>query len=163
MARNRRNPPPQEERQRIRERVKAMAWLLDSAIRLPGGFRIGIDALIGVVPVLGDAIGVLLSGYILMQAVRAGAPSSLLLRMGWNVAVEGVIGAVPLLGDIFDAAWKANMRNAALLDLHLQDPGASRKSSRFFAVILVLSLVVFLLLMAALFFVVLGGIKRFLG
>ncbi len=166
MPRNRnrlQNAPLSPERQKISERINAVAWLLDSAIRLPGGFRIGVDALIGLVPFLGDAVGVLFSGYILHQAVRAGAPPALLLRMVLNVAVEGIVGAVPFLGDIFDAAWKANMRNAALLDRHLEDPRGARKSSWFFVAVLVLALVGFLLLMAGLSFTALAGIKRLFG
>lgn len=133
-----------EQNRKIRDNVNAIAWLLDSAIRLPGGFRIGVDALIGLIPFLGDAVGVLFSGYVVSQAVRAGAPTSLLLRMAFNVAVEGLVGAVPLLGDFFDAAWKANMRNARLLNQHLDNPRETTRSSRLFNGLLLLALVIFL-------------------
>lgn len=75
-----------------------------------------MDALIGLVPVVGDAAGVLLSTYILVQAARLGAPRALLGRMAFNIAVEGVAGMVPLAGDVFDAWWKANQRNVRLLE-----------------------------------------------
>lgn len=123
--------PPSPETAKAQEKLKALAWLLDSSIRLPGGFRIGIDALLGLVPFLGDAAGVLLSGYIVFQAARLGAPPSVLLRMMLNVGLEGLIGLVPVIGDVFDAAWKANQRNVQLLGKYLDNPthatGASRR------------------------------------
>ncbi len=112
-------------------RLRRLAWLLDSAVRLPGlKFRVGLDALLGLVPGLGDAAGVVLSGYIVLRSWRLGAPRSVLLRMALNVVVEGVVGAVPLLGDLFDAAWKANMRNVALLEAHLERPQRTAAASR---------------------------------
>lgn len=142
------------EEERRRARVEALAWLLDSAIRLPGGFRIGLDALIGLVPVVGDAAGALLSAYIVREAARLGAPPSLLLRMAFNVLLEGLVGAIPLLGDLFDAAWKANRRNAALLAAHLDNPaGTARSSRRFVGLVLFLLLAgMALLLILPLFF-----------
>lgn len=119
-----------KETRRLRDHVNALAWLLDNAIRLPGGFRIGIDALIGLVPVLGDAAGMFLSAHIIYSAARLGAPSSLLMRMGLNVAMDSLVGLVPLLGDILDMTWKANQRNAQLLDRFLADPAGAARSSR---------------------------------
>ena len=114
-----------------RERINRVAWLLDNSIPIPGlKFRIGIDALIGLLPGVGDVIGVLLSGYIVREAARAGLPTSVLARMILNVAIEGVVGMIPLAGDVFDAVWKANQRNAALLDAYLENPRRAMKSSR---------------------------------
>lgn len=114
---------------KTREKLKALAWWLDNSIRLPGGFRIGIDAIVGLVPFLGDVLGVLLSGYIVLQAARLHAPLSVLARMLLNVAIEGVIGVVPLAGDVFDAAWKANLRNVSLLEGYLDNPAATTATS----------------------------------
>lgn len=139
-------PPLSAEAQRTLDQINGLAWLLDSAIRLPGGFRIGIDAILGLVPFLGDAAGVLLSGYIVRQAARLGAPPSLLARMVMNVAVEGVIGMIPLAGDIFDAAWKANQRNALLLGRYLENPRGVTRSSRFLVAGLLLLLLAFMVL-----------------
>lgn len=112
-------------------RLRRLAWLLDSAVRLPGlKFRVGLDALVGLVPGLGDAAGVVLSSYIVLRSWQLGVPRSVLLRMALNVVVEGVVGAVPLLGDLFDAAWKANMRNVALLEAHLERPQRTAAGSR---------------------------------
>ena len=100
-----------------RERLRQLAWLLDSSIPIPGtSLTVGVDAIVGLVPVLGDLIGVVLSSYILYEARRLGAPSWLLWRMAANVGIEGFIGIVPFAGDVFDAAFKANQRNVRLLE-----------------------------------------------
>lgn len=142
--------PLPEGARRIREQVDALAWLLDNSIRLPGGFRVGIDALIGLIPFLGDAAGVLFSAFIVRQAARLGAPRSLLLRMAMNVAVEGLVGMIPFAGDLFDAAWKANQRNARLLGSYLDNPARVTKSSRLLVAGLLLLLLLFMALMALL-------------
>jgi hypothetical protein len=112
------------------DRLARLAWLLDAAIPVPGTrFRVGLDALIGIVPVVGDLIGVALSGYILAEAARLGASRSVLARMAFNVAVEGLAGLVPLAGDVFDAAWKANQRNVRLLARWLERPARTQRSS----------------------------------
>jgi hypothetical protein len=125
-----------------RERVRRLAWLLDSSIPIPGtGFSIGLDALIGLFPVVGDVAGVLLSSYILREAARLGVPKSTLVRMALNVGIEGALGTIPLAGDVFDAAWKANQRNARLLDAWLERPGRTAAASRAFVLVLALVLV----------------------
>src|SRR5690606_17510045 len=88
------------------KRLRALAWLMDNSIPLPGGFRIGIDALIGLFPGIGDAIGAVISTYIINEARDMGAPRSVLLRMMSNVAIDTVIGAIPFAGDLFDAGFK---------------------------------------------------------
>ena len=116
-----------------RDRVNRLAWLLDNSIPIPGlKFRIGIDALIGLLPGIGDVIGVVLSSYIVREAARAGVPGSVLARMVLNVAIEGVVGLIPFAGDVFDAAWKANQRNARLLDAYAANPRHAARSSRTF-------------------------------
>ena len=140
----------------VRQRIARVAWLLDNSIPLPGvRFRIGLDAILGLIPGLGDVLGVLLSSYIVREAARAGAPPSVLTRMTFNVALEGLVGMVPFLGDVFDAAWKANQRNLVLFDAHLANPRGAVRSSRMFVAMLIAALVAFLVLTgAAAFFVV---------
>jgi hypothetical protein len=117
----------------VRERLSRLAWLLDSSIPIPGTpFTIGLDALIGLFPVVGDLAGVILSTYILKEAAALGVPRSILVRMGFNVALEGLVGMIPFAGDVFDAAFKANQRNVRLLDAYLDDPHQARRSSRLF-------------------------------
>lgn len=126
-----------------RERLEHVAWLLDSSIRLPIlGYRIGLDPLIGLIPGIGDAVGALLSGYILVEAIRLKASRVVLLKMVINVVVEVIVGALPLVGDVFDAAWKANERNMQLLEDYLDDPERTRRRSRATALMLLAGLAV---------------------
>ena len=135
----------QEGVRETRERLNQLAWLLDSSIPIPGTrLTIGLDAVIGLFPLIGDLIGVVLSSYILSEASRLGAPRIVLARMAFNVGIEGVIGIVPFAGDLFDAAFKANQRNVRLLNQWLDRPGRTERSSRAFGVLLVLGVAVFL-------------------
>ena len=137
----------------LRRRLNHLAWLLDSSIPLPGlKFRIGLDALIGLVPGIGDLIGVVLSGYIVREAARAGLPRSVLARMVFNVAIEGVVGMIPVLGDLFDAGWKANQRNVRLLDTWFASPRRAHASSRAFVLGMISLLLVLFVATAALGF-----------
>jgi hypothetical protein len=125
------NPRPLATSERLR-RLRSLAWLLDNSIPLPGGFRVGLDAVIGLVPGVGDAIGGLVSAYLINEARMMGAPRSVLLRMTGNVLIETAIGVIPFAGDLFDAAYKANTKNIALLERYELDPVGSRRSSRMF-------------------------------
>ena len=116
-----------------RARLNRLAWLLDSSIPIPGTpFSIGLDALIGLFPFVGDLVGVLLSGYIVKEAAALGVSRSVLARMALNVAVEGLVGMIPFAGDLFDAAFKANQRNVRLLNAYLDQPVRTRRASRAF-------------------------------
>lgn len=144
--------PPLRE---VRERLSRLAWLLDSSIPIPGtGFSIGLEALIGLFPVAGDLVGVLLSSYILKEAAALGVPRSILARMAFNVALEGLVGMIPFAGDVFDAAYKANQRNVRLLDAYLDHPHRAVRSSRAFLAWLTLALAAFLLVAGAMGFLV---------
>lgn len=101
-------------------RIDALATLLDTAFVVPGTqIRFGLDAVIGLVPGIGDAITTAISLYIVSEARALGVPRLLVARMLANVAFDGVIGVVPLVGDAFDVAFRANRRNMALLRDHL--------------------------------------------
>lgn len=136
--------------QQTRAKLKTLAWWLDSSIPLPGGFRIGIDAILGLVPFLGDLLGMLLSGYIVLQAGRLRAPFLVQAQMVLNIALEVLIGLVPLAGDVFDAGWKANLRNIALLERYLDQPAAAHASSRRLLALLVLGAVLWMVVVALL-------------
>lgn len=101
------------------ERLRALARLLDSAIPLPGGYRIGIDGFLGLIPGVGDIAGGLASSYIIIESARLGASTASLVRMVLNVLLESIVGIIPLVGDIFDFVWKANEKNLALLEKQL--------------------------------------------
>jgi len=128
-----------------RERLQFLAWLLDSSIPIPGTrFTIGLDAIVGLLPFIGDLIGVAASSIILMEANRLGVSRSIMTRMAFNVAVEGVVGLVPFLGDLFDAGWKANQKNVRLLTDWMDRPHQAERGSRRFVVLLVLGLALLL-------------------
>lgn len=98
------------------QRVEKLAYWLDEFITIPGtGFKIGLESLIGMVPVVGDFAGLVMGGYVVVEAHRLGAPTELKLKMIRNVALDGAIGLVPVLGDIFDFAYRSNRRNVQLL------------------------------------------------
>jgi hypothetical protein len=129
-------------------RLRRLSYLLDNSIPIPGTpFRLGLDSIIGLVPGVGDLVGGAFSLYIILEAAKLGAPRSLLARMGWNVAIDVLVGAVPLLGDLFDAGWKANVRNLALLERQVHRPVESIRANRRFVMLVGLSL--FLLLASA--------------
>ena len=110
--------------------ARRLAVLTDRAVRVPfTRFEFGLDALLGLMPGAGDATGALLSAYIVVVASRSGVSGPTLLRMLGNIGLETLVGLVPLLGDLFDAGWKANVRNVALLDQHLAAPDDQRRAS----------------------------------
>ena len=126
-------------------RLDSLSYLLDNSIRVPGtNARFGADAVIGLIPGFGDAAGALMSAYIVVQAARLGAPVTSLLRMLLNVGIEALFGAVPVLGDLFDAAFKANARNVAMLRSELERPGSTRRSSTGVVLAVLVALVVIL-------------------
>jgi hypothetical protein len=96
--------------------LERLSWLMDDLIRVPVlGWRFGLDALIGLIPGLGDTTTSLVSFYILASAVRYRVPKITLLRMGLNIAIDYLLGSLPFAGDLFDAFWKSNQMNVELL------------------------------------------------
>jgi len=103
------------------ERVRTVSRLLDDAVRVPGtDYRIGIDPILGILPVAGDGVAMLLSLYPVLEAYRLGMSRTALAKMLSLVAVDAVVGSVPVLGPVFDAFWKANKRNLRTLERHLE-------------------------------------------
>ena len=97
-------------------RLDALSRLFDIAFAIPGtNVRFGIEAILRLVPGIGDVAASALSCYLIYEARRLGVPSRIFARMLVNVAIEGVIGMVPLVGDAFDVAFRANRRNVRLL------------------------------------------------
>lgn len=137
-------PETAEERE-TRRRVEFVAWLLDSSIPIPGTrITVGLDAIIGLVPFIGDLIGVLASSIILFEANRLGVSRAVMARMTFNVAVEGVVGLIPFAGDLFDAGWKANQRNVRLLTQWMEQPHKAQRSGRQFVFLLALGILLLL-------------------
>jgi len=109
-------PIPVEDLENVPVRLQKLARFMDNSIPLPGGYKIGWDAVIGLIPGIGDLIGMLISGYIVVEGVKLGASRIVILRMVLNVILEGVIGAIPVIGDLFDMVFKSNIRNIKLLN-----------------------------------------------
>ena len=110
--------------------IRLLAKVLDSVVTIPGtNFRIGLDAILGLIPGIGDAIGAVIGTYILVTAARLGVPKPVIGRMLLNIGADAVFGAVPLVGDVADAAWRANAKNAALLDKAMTEPRSTRRAS----------------------------------
>ena len=97
-----------------------MEKLLERSFTVPGTkFPVGLDAVIGLVPVVGDLIATALGGYIVWEARNLGLPKWKLWRMAGNIAVDTAIGAVPLVGDAFDLAFRSNTKNLKIIRRHL--------------------------------------------
>ena len=106
------------------ERLDWLAHLMDSAIVIPGTrITVGLDALIGLAPGIGDTVTALISLWMVKEAHQLGAPRHIIMRMVGNVALDGIVGAVPLVGDAFDVMFRANKRNMKLLREHFAREG----------------------------------------
>jgi hypothetical protein len=126
----------------VPSQVEWLARWLDVAFRVPGlNLRFGLDALVGLIPGVGDAATSLLSLYILAAAQRLSVPRITLVRMGLNILIDAAVGAIPLVGDMFDVYWKANQKNAELLRQHLaaspERQRALNRNDRWFVIALV--------------------------
>jgi hypothetical protein len=108
-------------------RLEALARLMDGSFILPGtNIRLGLDAIIGLVPGVGDIISGLISSYLIWEARRLGASKWLIARMSANTLIDTAIGSIPVVGDAFDVMFRANMKNMALLRRHLEQRGLTR-------------------------------------
>ena len=102
-------------------RITALAKLLDNAFLIPGlNRRVGLDAVIGLVPGVGDVISAALASYIIWEARQLGLPRWKIARMVGNLAFDTAIGAIPVAGDVFDLFFKANQRNLRIINEHLK-------------------------------------------
>lgn len=110
-----------QERLATLDRIRKFSRLMDTAFRIPGTpFRFGWDPIIGLIPGLGDVIDTGFSAYVIFLAARFSLPRGVLGWMVFNIVLEAIVGTVPLIGDLFDAYYKSNIRNLALLERHLQ-------------------------------------------
>ena len=140
--------------------VSKFAYWLDAGIGIPGtSLRFGLDPILGLIPG-GDAAGAVLAGWILVEAIRTGASRATLLRIVGNVALDAGLGALPFIGDIFDFAWKANLRNVALLERHLAAPERAGRADRWFVALVLCGVSVMVLGLLALGILLTGWIVR---
>jgi len=112
-------------------RVERVARLLDDVFRIPGTqIKVGLDALIGLIPGVGDVIGLGLGGWFIYEAHRLGAPAALKWQMARNVAIDAISGFVPVLGDVVDVVYRSNRRNLGLLRGHFAPQSPAPVASR---------------------------------
>ncbi len=110
-------------------RIEALARLMDDIFLIPGtNVRVGLDAIIGLVPVVGDLVSQAISSYLIWEARKLGVSRFTMARMIGNTAIDTVVGLVPFAGDAFDVAFRANRKNVALLKAHLAKHGARRRA-----------------------------------
>ena len=110
--------------------LQKLAEFLDSKFKLPGGFRIGWDGIIGFIPGIGDLLTNLVSLYIIFRAAMLGTPPSVIMRMGLNVLLDNVFDLVPVLGNFFDIFWQSNNKNIVLFERYQSEPHPTVRSSR---------------------------------
>ncbi|WP_025057212.1 DUF4112 domain-containing protein [Sulfitobacter noctilucicola] len=112
------------------DRLRRLANRMDNAVRLPiVGVRVGWDAVLGLVPGIGDALALAPSAYIIKESHRMGVPAPTLARMGMNSGIDLLIGSIPLVGDIFDIGWRSKTRNVDLLETHLNRVASKKKAA----------------------------------
>ncbi len=141
-------PSPKRDGLRPNAELEWIANLMDGIFHVPGlGLRFGLDAILGLIPGVGDTLTTVVSVYILTAANRLGVSRLTIARMASNVAIDYLVGSIPLLGDVFDVYWKSNQKNVALLRRHLETtPEEQRRSRRgdwfFLAIVIALLLLV---------------------
>src|ERR687890_278682 len=146
--------PARAERAEVERSLDQLSRAMDGLFRIPGtGWRVGLDALVGLIPGVGDFATTAVSLYILAAGVRYRVPKVTLLRMASNVAVDYLLGAVPVVGDLFDAAWKSNQMNVELLrqraTVSKEEARSGRLSDWLFVAVIIAVLVALLIVSAA--------------
>lgn len=120
-------------------KARSLARLLDTAVGVPGTpLRIGLDAVLGLVPGAGDMVAAALSGYIVLVAVRSGTPPAIVLRMLANIGIDTLVGSVPVLGDLFDVAYKSNIKNVELMERYADQPAVVEARTRRLGILVVI-------------------------
>ncbi len=123
-------------------RIERVTHALDELVGIPGtSVRVGLDPIVGLVPVVGDVISGIVGAWVIAEAARFGIPRIVLARMVVNLLVDLAIGAIPFLGDLYDFAFRSNSRNLALFRRHALEPEASTRGEGAFFVGLALLVV----------------------
>lgn len=134
----------------IERSLDQLSRWMDGLFRIPGtGWRFGLDALVGLIPGVGDTATTVVSFYILAAGVRYRVSKATLLRMGLNIGIDYVFGSIPIIGDLFDAAWKSNQKNVALLRSRATVSAADARKGRISDWLFVICLALVLLALLA--------------
>jgi hypothetical protein len=152
--------PSRAERFRMAERrIGRVTHVLDELVSVPGTpVRVGLDPVVGLIPVVGDVVAAAVGAWVIGEAARFGIPRVVLGRMVVNLLVDLAIGAIPILGDLYDVAFRSNTRNLELFRRHALDPGASTRGDQAFF----LGLLVLLVGLAWLLLMAVGAVWQFL-
>ena len=141
-----------------------LARVLDDLVRVPGtNRRVGLDPVIGLVPVVGDAVGTVVAAAVFAEAVRNRIPVHLLFRMGWNYLVDAALGVVPLVGDVADAAHKATSKNLRLVDRAIAEGRRVDTDARGYLLRAIGAVGLILLVLLGLVGLALWGLLRLIG
>jgi hypothetical protein len=133
------------------KRLRQISWLLDNVITIPGTkVGVGLDPILGFIPIGGDFLGVMFSSYIILEAARLGVSRETLGKMVGNVIIDGLVGAIPLLGDFFDFTWKANVYNIKLLEEYLKFPSQRKSADKLFIFAVLAGLLLLAIVLVAL-------------
>ena len=130
-----------------------LAHWLDDRFTIPGtNIKFGLDPVISLIPGAGDWIAGMISSYFILLGARSDVPPAVLGRMGVNILLDVIIGSIPLLGDAFDVGWKANTKNAKLLEKYQRDADSTERTSKgvlwTVAIVMILLVIALLLLIA---------------
>jgi hypothetical protein len=141
--------PEPRTRAEVERSLDQLSYWMDGLFRVPGtGWRVGLDAIVGLIPGVGDFATTAVSLYILAAGVRYRVPKVTLLRMGANIAVDYLVGSIPVVGDLFDAAWKSNQMNVELLKrraaVSAEEATKGRVSDWLFLAVIIMGLLVLL-------------------
>ncbi|MCI0700081.1 MAG: DUF4112 domain-containing protein [Planctomycetia bacterium] len=124
------SPPLTPEEEGYLATIRTIAKVMDTAVPVPGTkLRVGADALLGLIPGIGDATTMTIGAYILQLASKLGVPPVVMARMVLNLTIDGLLGMIPILGDVFDVLFQANARNARLVERAVMDREGTRRSS----------------------------------
>ena len=126
----------------VEKSLDDLAFYLDDLFRIPGvGWRFGLDAIIGLIPNVGDTLTSFASFYILFAGVRYGVPKITLLRMAFNIGLDYLVGSIPIVGDAFDFVWKANKQNMNLIRTRAAGHGKGKTTDYIFVFGLIVLLI----------------------
>ncbi len=143
----------------VEEGLETLSHYLDGLFRIPGtGWRFGLDALIGLIPNVGDTVTSFASFYILFAGVRYGVPKITLLRMAFNIGLDYVVGMIPIFGDAFDFFWKSNRQNMNLIRERATGKDKGTKSDYIFIFVIIGLLILLLLGTIAVSVYIIGSI-----
>jgi hypothetical protein len=151
-----------QKHERFRQ-LKSLGQLMDSKFEGPWGLRFGLDGLLGFLPVGGDLLTSGISFYIIYQAALLGCAPATIARMALNVLWENLFDLVPVLGNFYDLYFKANNKNIALLEAHLQNPRGVDKQSKFIVFGILVALVCLLAVSGYVTFIVLRWVFEYVG